>query len=205
MKTSNLIGFLILSLGIASGSTAADLSTKSVHAKNSHQVFGLGGLTIHGTVPDQEIRSSIIRKMDDKGIFVSHPEISYTYFSDDSAEDNGYQLHFMALKDCFDKPAVAAGWGKYIKDDKWRYGYLLALYAREKFVTTETFIQNGTTYTRQITQPKFLVSTDVGNWDLIFLPMLTFQYSVPITDKMNFSVMGGSNFLINHFSLGLEF
>lgn len=164
-------------------------------------VIGFSGLTIHGIAPDTSAREYMPRKLDAYGFIVSHPEVSLTYFSKDNTQTN---LTF--LKDCMDKPAVNLGYGKYKKFDNFRAGYILSLYAREKFKKSIIIEdENGNRFQRDIKAQQFLFSAENNGWEYIFLPMLTLSYDFVIYNDIGLNLMLGSNFAINHFTLGLSF
>lgn len=178
---------------------ANDLS--DTEAPNSRIHLGFLGLTIHGVIPDSTARQYMPRKIDSAGIMVQHPELSLTYFA-----ENSQQFNVTYLRDCMDKPAVNLGWGKYSRYENWRAGFLLSLYARERFHKTAVIeYEDGTRVQKDVRAQQFLFSTTINNWEYIFLPMLTLSYEIPVYKEVSMVVTGGSNFALTHITLGIGF
>lgn len=163
--------------------------------------LGFYGLTLHGITPESSSVDYMPRKIDSMGLLVHHPELSMTVFTESSQ-----QYNFTYLKDCLDKPAVNVGWGKYSRFKEWKAGFLLSLYARERFEESVIIeYSNGKRARQTVKAQQFLFSTQINNWEYIFLPMLTLSYETPLYKDLSFVVNGGSNFAITHINIGIGF
>ena len=161
----------------------------------STYTLGIGGITVHGPgTVDPVVAAAMPRRVDSGGYVVLHPtEISLTH-------KNYYhytQTNVTILRDCFDQWAGLVGTGLVLPiGQSGDVGFLTGLYVRNR----QVFRKDGSTY--ELTGPSAL--TTVNNQQIVPMVLVTSEWKLFTFLGYSLTLNIGSNWVINHFQLGVS-
>lgn len=155
--------------------------------------FSSLGVTYHGDVVDEELAEHMPYKLSDDGKWVFHPmNFSFNFTSTDD-----FHINATFLRDCFNQQAFLLAAGHHWKFGRLGLGYLLGLYARDKFYFLDQY--------GNVSAPsdmRFYIETE----DTQYIPMALATASFRLKNTEPYvDLLAGGNWFINHAELGVSF